>query len=160
VSLSMSEADELALRQRQRTIRVYQHKILYHYTYGILAAVCVVMAALICVAAVISIILRQAFIGPRRFSIDSLSSGRPLRAFLFPADGDPQADTKAWLESVGRRSICLLGPTVDISSQLEKPNARIYSLVDHEDNRNGPRLRRLRLRKEILQARKGMCLDL
>ncbi len=118
----------------QVPVQVYQRKIRYHYVYGIPAAICLITAALICTAALITIIFRRASIGRLRYYIYSLTSGRLLAAFLFPTEGDPRADTKTWIEQVGRKPVRLPDSNGSGSSQTEKPHAGTYSLVDQKEN--------------------------
>ena len=120
----------------QVPVQVYQRKIRYHYVYGIPAAICLVMVALICTAALLSVIFRQASMGRLRYYIYSLTSGRLLAAFLFPTEGDPRADTKTWIEQVGRKPVHLPDPNGAVSSQTDKPHTGTYSLVDQKDNAN------------------------
>ena len=54
---------------------------------------------------------------------------------LFPKNGVPRADTKAWIEQVGRRPVRL--PDLDIPvNQSEKSHVSTYSMVPHKENAN------------------------
>ena len=120
----------------QVPVRVYQRKIRYHYVYGIPAAICLVMAAVICTVALMSILLKRSSIGRLRQYIYSLSAGRLLGAFLFPAEGDPRADTKTWIDQVGHKPVCLpeFGPIR--GTEAEKPPGKTYSLVNQKEPTN------------------------
>ncbi|KAJ9612288.1 hypothetical protein H2200_003885 [Cladophialophora chaetospira] len=118
----------------QVPVQVYQRKIRYHFVYGIPAAICLVITALICTAALASIVFRQVSLGRIRYYIYSLSAGRLLGAFLFPTEGDPRADTKTWIDQVGRKPVRLPDPDAAGGGRFEKSHVRSYSLVDQKDS--------------------------
>jgi hypothetical protein len=113
----------VADEQGQVPIHVYQRKLRYHWVYGIPATLCLLLSFIILTIATLSVLLGRSSRGQMRHFMYSLSAGRLLGAFLFPNEGDPRAETKDWVEAVGRRSVRLPDNTGLVRGRAEKPRA-------------------------------------
>ncbi|KAK5198630.1 hypothetical protein LTR92_001101 [Exophiala xenobiotica] len=135
------DGDTVSSEAGQVPIQVYQRRIRYHYVYGIPAAITLVLFVVILVVACLSMLLGRGSIARIRHYVYGLSAGRLLGAFLFPEEGDPHADTKVWIEKVGRRSVKLPdpdGPGVMMLSEVQKPKPKPsadsggYALIEQD----------------------------
>ena len=117
----------------QVPVQVYQRRIQYHFLYGIPAAICLVMSAIICLGAIMSILLGRSSISRLRHYMWSLSAGRMLGAFLFPAEGDLHTDTDVWIDQVGGKNVRIVDPDFQQAIDAKPPTTGSYSQINQKE---------------------------
>jgi hypothetical protein len=90
----------------QLPIRIFRPVVRYRWIYGIPAAICLLLAGLICLAALVAVISGRATTSRIRHYLNRLSAGRLLVALRF-GTSDFDSGGKFWLGTSGRTELPL-----------------------------------------------------
>ncbi|KAK3708113.1 hypothetical protein LTR37_011617 [Vermiconidia calcicola] len=132
---SLRKRDETMARRSslngQVPVYVYQRMVRYRWVYGIPAALCLLLAAIICVAAIVAVTSGKSSIPWIRYYLNRLSAGRLLAA-LKVGEHDYDSDTKVWLAADGRRRLSLpvSGPVLGTVSGYESVSTDEQHVVE------------------------------
>jgi hypothetical protein len=89
-------------------VYVYQRVVRYRWVYGIPAALCLLLAAIVCAAAIVAVASGKGGISRLRYYLNRLSAGRLLAALKL-ADHNFDSNTALWLDVSGKRRVSLSG---------------------------------------------------
>lgn len=141
-NLRKREEPKVGGAKGQVPVYIYRRSVRYRWVYCVPAALCVLLTAIICVAALVAVLSGKGNLSRLRYYLNRLSAGRLLVALKL-GDHDYDSSSKDWLEASGKRRLSLSGKeyeNVPMEEQhvIEAKHDNNRSLMDTPTERSEP----------------------